>query len=123
MKKLIVLLLLTSAGMAKDAKVYPLFGRIMGMGTADTVPGRASGCLVRSVVHKVYALDTPTEALAIMECSSFGSGWLSPSIEPLVIGETVAFRTDGKFVYLLRKGKEQRYFIRGEEVKELPNPK
>lgn len=109
LKIAVVLLSLSGVAVAKDkaSKDYPLKGTVVSFHAQQEVSGNESG--VDTYERRVYVVKTDTGTL---EITGWEKGRTASKRPPLSIGQTLTFRSDGKFIYtVLEDGKEHRYYI------------
>jgi DNA-binding LytR/AlgR family response regulator len=104
-----LVLLLPGAAVAKGEKPkdHPLTGTVVSFHAQQEVRGDEDS--VRTVERRVYVVKTDTGTL---EITGWDRGSKASKRPPLAIGQTLTFRTDGKYIYIvLSDGKEHRYYI------------
>lgn len=110
---------LAVAAAAKDKhKDYPLAGTVVGFHTQDEVSGGGStdsdGKYTSSVDtyhRRVYTVKTDTGKI---EVTGWENGFKARKRPPLIVGQQVRYRTDGKYIYtVLDDGKEHRFYLMG----------
>jgi hypothetical protein len=111
---LVILGLTLSASTKKEPKDYPLTGTVVSFHAEKEV--RGSDGDIDTYRRRVYVLKTDTGELEI-------TGWdktahvpftksKAQKRPPLIIGQKIAFRTDGKFIWtVLDDGVEHCYYI------------
>jgi len=107
---IVAVLLLASVTFAKSKpeQSYPLTGTVVSFHAEQEV--RASDGNAHTYERRVYVVKT---ASGTLEVTGWEHGFRKASKRPpLSVGQSLAYRTDGKFLYtVLEDGKEHRYAI------------